>query len=85
MECDECEHLSGQFLESMIFADKAETTLLAYFLTHQHGASSSELAEYGSLKKEHQRMVNERDSAYTKMVNHQKVHGRMHQSLVTSS
>ena len=63
MECDECQHLSGLFLESMIDADKAETALRAYFLTHQHGASVSELAEYWSLKKEQQRTVDWRDSA----------------------
>jgi hypothetical protein len=77
MECDEYQHLSGQFLESMIFADSAETALRAYFLTHQRGASVSELAEYGSLKNEHRRTVNERDIAYTKMVNHKKAHGRI--------
>jgi hypothetical protein len=76
MECEECQHLSGLFLESMIFADSAETALRAYFLTHQHRATVSELAEYRSLKKEQQRTVNERDSAYTKLVDHQKVHGR---------
>lgn len=77
MECKECEHLSGMFLESMIFADKAETALRAYFLTHQHGASVSELAEYYSMRKEQQRTVEERDSAYTHLVNHQKLHGRV--------
>ena len=77
MECDECQHLSGLFLESMIFADKAEIALRAYFLTHQREASVSELAEYSSLKKEHQRTVNERDTAYMKLVNHRKVHGRI--------
>jgi hypothetical protein len=76
MECDECQHLSGLFLESMIFADKAEISLRAYFLTHQREASVSELAEYSSLKKEQQRTVNERDSAYMKLVDHRRVHGR---------
>jgi len=61
----------------MIFADKAETALRAYFLTHQHGASVSELAEYYSIRKEQQRTVDERDSAYTQLVNHQKLHGRV--------
>lgn len=77
MECQECQHLSGLFLESMIFADKAETALRAYFLTHQHEASVSELAEYSSLKKEHQRTGDERDNAYMNLVKHQKVHGRV--------
>lgn len=75
MECNECQHLSGLFLESMIFADTAETALRAYFLTHQHGASVSEFAEYSSMKKDHQRAVDRRDTAYTNLVNHQRVHG----------
>jgi len=77
MECNECQHLIGLFLESMIFADKTETALRAYFLTHQQGASVSELAEYSSLKKDQQRTLAERDSAYMALVNHQKFHGRI--------
>jgi hypothetical protein len=75
MECSECQHRLGLFIESMIFADKAETALRAYFLTHQHGASVSELAEYSSMKREQQRTLTDRDSAYTNLVNHQKLHG----------
>jgi hypothetical protein len=77
MECNECQRLSGLFLESMIFADKAETALRAYFLTHQHQASVSEFAEYSSLKKEHQRGVEQRDAAYINLVDHQRTHGRV--------
>lgn len=77
MECKECQHLSGMFLESMIFADKAETALRAYFLTHQHGATVSELAEYYSMRKEEQRTTDERDHAYLHLVNHRKLHGHV--------
>jgi hypothetical protein len=59
----------------MIFADKAETALRAYFLTHQHAASVSEFAEYTSLRKDHQRAVDKRDGAYTILVDHQRSHG----------
>lgn len=76
MECNECRHLIDLFIESMIFADKSETALRAYFLTHQQGASVSELGEYGSLKRDHERTLIERDSAYMTLVNHQKFHGR---------
>lgn len=61
----------------MIFADKAETALRAYFLTHRHEATVSELAEYSSLKNALQRTWIERDSAYMKLVSHQKFHGRI--------
>ena len=58
MECGECEHLLGLFIESMIFADKAEAALRAYFLTHQHGRQTvSEFAEYGSLRKDQENAV----------------------------
>jgi hypothetical protein len=77
MECKECQHLLGLFIESMIFADKAETALRAYFLTHQQGASVSELAEYSSLKKDQERTLIERDSAYMTLINHEKFHGRI--------
>jgi hypothetical protein len=76
MECSECQHLLALFIESMIFADKAESALRAYFLTHQQGASVSELAEYSSLKKDQERTLIERNSAYMTLVNHQKFHGR---------
>jgi hypothetical protein len=76
MGCNECQHFSGLFIESMIFADKAETSIRAYFLTHQHGASVSELAEYGSLKRDQERTLSERDSAYMSLVNHRKFHDR---------
>lgn len=76
MDCDDCQHLSDLFLESMIRADKAETSLRAFFLTHQHRAGVSELAEYSSLKKEQESAVAGRDTAYTAVVNHRGVHGR---------
>lgn len=76
MECDECQRLSGAFVESMVFEDKAEAALRGYFLTHQHGASVSELAEYRSMKEEHQKTVDKRDQAYLNLVNHKKLHGQ---------
>lgn len=74
MVCDECHRLERLFLESMVFADRAETALRAYFLTHQHAASVSELDEYRSLKKQQQRMADERDRAYTSLVDHRALH-----------
>jgi hypothetical protein len=74
MECGECQRLAGAFIETMIFADKAETSLRAYFMTHLHGGTVSEMAEYQSLKQLQQRMAMERDKAYMDMVDHQKSH-----------
>src|SRR5580658_5771637 len=71
MEFNECQHLLGLFIESVIFADKAETSLRPYFLTHQQEATVSELAEYGGLKNYQQRKLTERDSASINLVNHQ--------------
>ena len=65
MECDDCPRLERLFLESMVFADKAETTLRCYFLTHQHSATVSDLAEYMSLRSDQQRTADERHRAFT--------------------
>jgi hypothetical protein len=48
------------FLESVVFADKTETALRCYLITHQHFASVSDLDEYQALRAEQQRTVNER-------------------------
>ena len=74
MECDECPRLERLFLESMVFADKAETTLRCYFLTHQHSATVSDLDEYRSLRSDQQRTADERHRAYMELVDHRKSH-----------
>ena len=74
MACDECQHLEGLFLESMVFADRAETALRCYFLTHQHSAGVSDLNEYRSLRAEQQRTADERHTVYMNLVDHKKAH-----------
>ena len=74
MNCDECQSLERFFLESMVFADRAETALRCYFLTHQHSAGVSDLDEYRSLRAEQQRTAEERHAAYIGLIDHIKGH-----------
>jgi hypothetical protein len=74
MNCDECHRLDRLFIESLVQADKAETRLRSYFLTHQHSAGVSDMAEYESLRGDAQRTSDERHSAYLELVHHTKGH-----------
>jgi hypothetical protein len=74
MACAECHSLERLFLESMVFADEAETSLRAFFLTHQHSASVSELDEYHSLAKLEHGKAEERNRAYLNLVSHWTLH-----------
>ena len=74
MDCDECQDLERLFLESMVYADRAETELRCYFLTHQRAASVSDLNQYQSQRAEQQRTADERHRAYMNLVDHKKGH-----------
>jgi hypothetical protein len=66
--------LERAFLESIVFADRAETALRCFLITHQHFAGVSDLDEYNSMRAEQRRTADERHVAYTSMVNHAKGH-----------
>jgi hypothetical protein len=70
MECEPCERLERLFLESMIDADKAETALRCYLLTHQWSAGVSDMDEYRALRADQQRAADARHRAYTELVSH---------------
>lgn len=70
MACEICNRLERLFLESMIYADKAETALRCYLITHQWSASVSDMDEYNALRAEQQRTTDERHRAYTDLVSH---------------
>jgi hypothetical protein len=74
MDCNECHRLENLFLESIMFADRAQTELRCYFLTHRHCAGVSDLAEYDSLSREERRTAQERDQAYIDLATHRKGH-----------
>ena len=74
MRCDVCDRLERLFLESIVYADKAETGLRCYLITHQWTASVSDTDEYEALRTEQQRASDERHRAYTVLVNHARNH-----------
>jgi len=63
MTCDTCGRLEGILVESIVFADKAETALRCYFITHQHLATVSDMDEYRALREEQQRAAEGRHQA----------------------
>ena len=69
-KCEICNHLERLFLESIIDADKAETALRCYLITHQWSAGVSDMDEYNALRREQQRTTDKRHRAYTDLVSH---------------
>ena len=74
MGCDECQRAERLVLESLVAADKSETALRCYLITHQWSAGVSDIAEYHALRAEQQRTTDERHKAYMDFVNHKKSH-----------
>lgn len=68
--CERCNQLERLVLESIIDADKADTTLRCYLITHQWSASVSDMDEYNALRAEQQRAADKRHKAYTELVSH---------------
>ena len=74
MDCDECNRLERLFLESMVFADRAQSALRCCFLTHRRSPGVSDLDEYESLRTEEERTAAERHLAYKALAEHGKHH-----------
>lgn len=74
MDCDECSRAERLVLEALVSADKSETALRCYLITHEWSAGVSDIAEYHALRAEQQRTTDERHRAYMDFVNHKKSH-----------
>jgi hypothetical protein len=74
MNCDECDRSLRLLLEAMVMADKAETGLRCYLMTHERGGGVSDMAEYEALRRTQQNATEERHSAYLGMVKHRQGH-----------
>ena len=74
MACDECSRVQRLVLESLVSADKSETALRCYLITHEFSAGVSDVAEYHALRAEQQKTADERHRAYMDFVNHKKSH-----------
>jgi hypothetical protein len=75
MSCEVCRRLERLFLESIVFADRAETSLRCYLITHQHFAGVSDMDEYQAVRAEQQRTADERHKAYMDFMIHAGNHG----------
>ncbi|MBV8843036.1 MAG: hypothetical protein JO307_09505 [Bryobacterales bacterium] len=72
MDINELSRLDRMFLEAVVAADKAETALRCYFITHHRVAGVSDLDEYEALQREQQLAADERHRAYLALVNYAK-------------
>jgi len=74
MSCQDCDRAERFLLESMIAADKAETALRCYLMTHERFGGVSDMDEYQALRGEHQKAADERHRSYTELVRHKQGH-----------
>lgn len=75
VNCEECHRLERMLLESMVYADRAETSLRCFLITHQHPSGVSDSDEYQALRTEQQRTTDQRHGAFINLVNHARNHG----------
>lgn len=68
METTEHARLERIFLEARVAANKAETALRCYFITHPSGAGVSDLDEYEALRKDEQHAADAQHRAYRALV-----------------
>lgn len=75
MNCEECSRLDRSLLESIAYADRAETSLRCFLITHQHVAGVSDLDAYQALRAEQLKTSDQRHEAFVKVISHRKQHG----------
>ena len=74
INCDECNRLERYLLEAMVAADKAETGLRCYLITHERFGGVSDMDEYEALRTDQQNATQERHGAYTGLISHKRSH-----------
>jgi len=74
VNCDECDRSERFLLEAMVAADKAETALRCYLMTHERFGGVSDMDEYEALRGEQQNAIETRHGAYTGLVRHKQGH-----------
>jgi hypothetical protein len=62
------------FLESLVFADRAQTAMRCFLLTHQHPRGVSDLDEYQAIYAEERRTLEQRHEAYLALIQHERGH-----------
>jgi hypothetical protein len=76
MNCNKCDSSERFLIEAMVAADKAETALRCYLLTHERIGGVSDLDEFEALRKDQRASMDERDRAYTSLITHKQDHLR---------
>ena len=74
MKCDECDRLERMFLESLVFVDRAQTSMRCFLITHQHFGGVSDIDEYLALRAEERRTMEQRHDTYLAVVHHERDH-----------
>jgi len=74
MNCNECDRAERFLLEAMVAADKAETGLRCYLMTHERFGGVSDMDEYEALRRDQQEATEQRHRAYTGLIRHKHSH-----------
>ena len=74
MNCEECDRSERLLLESIVFADRAETDLRCFLITHQRSSGVSDMDEDRALSMEQRRIADQRHEAFVNLVNHARNH-----------
>lgn len=75
MKNDKFDRLERQFLESMVFEDRAHTGMRCFLVTHQHFVGVSDMDEYLALREEERKTTEERHEAFLTLVHYERDHG----------
>lgn len=75
MTCQECDRLERRLLESLVFADRAQTAMRCFLLTHRSIGGVSDMDEYLALHAEERKTAEQRHQAILALVHHERDHG----------
>lgn len=75
MNCEECDRLERLLLESLVFADRAQTAMRCFLITHPYFGGVSSMDEYLALRAEERKTEDRRHDAFLALVHHAMGHG----------
>ena len=67
--------LERQFLEALVFVDRAQTAMRCFLITHQHFAGLSDMDDYLALREEERQTTEDRHEAFLTLVRYEMDHG----------
>jgi hypothetical protein len=75
MKDEKLGRLERQLLEAMVFADRAQTAMRCFLITHQGFPGVSDLDEYLALRDEERKTTEQRHEAFLTRVRYEREHG----------